>query len=157
MAAFPALRSVFTDTLPTTLSWVLNAFTIVYAALLVPAGRLADTFGRKRVFLVGLAIFGVGSLACGVATSALALDEVAARHGYRPLLVVGGFVFAASNGWLLTRTGTTPEFFSTWLPALLVGGVGVGPLEAFSPRNARQLAWSRLNRALIMTGVRYGP
>lgn len=73
IAAFPALRGVFTETAPTTLSWVLNAFTIVYAALLVPAGRLADTFGRKRVFLVGLAIFGLGSLACGVATSAPAL------------------------------------------------------------------------------------
>ena len=35
------------------LSWVLNAYAIVFAALLVPAGRIADRIGRKRVFLAG--------------------------------------------------------------------------------------------------------
>jgi MFS family permease len=44
------------------LSWVLNGYAIVYAAFLVPAGRLADRFGRKGGFLLGLAIFGVASL-----------------------------------------------------------------------------------------------
>jgi MFS family permease len=39
------------------LSWVLNAYAIVIAALLIPAGRIADLFGRKRVFLLGLGVF----------------------------------------------------------------------------------------------------
>lgn len=48
------------------LSWVLNAYAIVYAALLVPAGRLADRFGRKHGFLLGLATFAVASLGCAL-------------------------------------------------------------------------------------------
>jgi len=46
------------------LSWILNAYTIIYAALLVPAGRIADRFGRKGAFLVGLALFTIASAAC---------------------------------------------------------------------------------------------
>ncbi|MBM9503088.1 MFS transporter [Actinacidiphila acididurans] len=44
------------------LSWILNAYAIVFAALLVPAGRLADRYGVKGTFLFGLAVFGAGSL-----------------------------------------------------------------------------------------------
>ncbi|MFJ4626957.1 MFS transporter [Streptomyces sp. NPDC088847] len=44
------------------LSWILNAYAIVFAALLVPAGRLADRYGVKGVFVLGLAVFGLGSL-----------------------------------------------------------------------------------------------
>jgi len=46
------------------LSWVLNAYAILYAALLVPAGRITDRYGRKGGFLVGLALFTVASAAC---------------------------------------------------------------------------------------------
>ncbi|WAC57845.1 DHA2 family efflux MFS transporter permease subunit [Gordonia sp. SL306] len=49
------------------LSWVLNAYTIIYAALLVPAGRIVDRYGRKGGFLTGLAIFTVASVACAAA------------------------------------------------------------------------------------------
>src|ERR1700689_3092026 len=52
-----------------TLSWVLNGYAIVYAALLVLAGRLADRHPRKYGFLLGVAIFTVASAACGAATS----------------------------------------------------------------------------------------
>lgn len=44
------------------LSWILNAYAIVFAALLVPMGRLADRYGVKGAFLFGLSVFGVGSL-----------------------------------------------------------------------------------------------
>jgi EmrB/QacA subfamily drug resistance transporter len=77
VAAFPALRADFSGSLPTTLSWVINAYTITTAALLVPAGRLADLLGRKRLFLQGLAVFLLGSLLCGLAPNAAAL--IAAR------------------------------------------------------------------------------
>lgn len=68
-AAFPALRAAFSGATPGDVSWVLNAYTVVFAALLVPAGRLADLRGRKRMFLAGGAIFLVASLACGLAGS----------------------------------------------------------------------------------------
>src|SRR3954447_9926954 len=51
------------------LSWVLNAYAIVYAALLVLFGRAAERYPRERAFLAGLAIFVAGSAACAAATS----------------------------------------------------------------------------------------
>src|SRR3954469_4777196 len=68
-AAFPALRAAFPGASAGDLSWVLNAYTVVFAALLVPAGRLADLKGRKRVFVSGVAIFLAASLACGLAST----------------------------------------------------------------------------------------
>jgi EmrB/QacA subfamily drug resistance transporter len=68
-AAFPALRRAFPGVTPADLSWVLNAYTVVYAALLVPAGRVADLRGRKRMFLAGLGAFLIASLCCGLAGS----------------------------------------------------------------------------------------
>jgi EmrB/QacA subfamily drug resistance transporter len=82
-AAFPALRRAFADVTPADLSWVLNAYTVVYAALLVPAGRVADLRGRKRMFLVGLGVFLIASLCCGLA------GDVATLIAMRALQAVG--------------------------------------------------------------------
>lgn len=76
-AAFGALRAGFAQSSAADLSWVLNAYTVVYAALLVPAGRLADALGRKRVFQGGLLLFLAASAACGAAPTVGTL--VAAR------------------------------------------------------------------------------
>ena len=65
-AAFPALSRAFSGAQPSDLSWILNAYTVVYAVLLVPAGRFADLYGRKRMFLIGLVIFLAASLGCGL-------------------------------------------------------------------------------------------
>jgi EmrB/QacA subfamily drug resistance transporter len=75
--AFPDIQRDFAGTSDASLSWVLNAYAIVYAALLVPLGRLADLVGRKRVFLSGLIAFCAASALCAAAPSAGAL--VAAR------------------------------------------------------------------------------
>lgn len=82
-AAFPALRRAFSDATPADLSWVLNAYTVVYAALLVPAGRMADLHGRKRMFLVGLGVFLLASLLCGLS------GDVATLIAMRALQAVG--------------------------------------------------------------------
>src|SRR5215831_2111192 len=58
--AFPSIRRSFPSILTSDLSWILNAYTVVYAALLAPAGRMADRWGRRRVFLQGVGIFVVG-------------------------------------------------------------------------------------------------
>lgn len=68
-AAFDPLRRAFPDATTADLSWVLNAYTAVYATMLIPAGGLADTHGRKRVFLIGVALFLAASAACGLAGS----------------------------------------------------------------------------------------
>src|SRR5260221_55886 len=58
--AFPSIARSFSTVSSAELSWVLNGYTIVYGALLVPAGRLADRVWRKRVFLGGAALLAFG-------------------------------------------------------------------------------------------------
>ena len=103
------------------LSWVLNAYAIVYAALLVLFGRAAERYPRERGFLLGLAIFVAGSAACAAATSVemlvafrvvqaagaalltptslgliLATAPAERRHGYvRAWTAIGGLAAAA--------------------------------------------------------------
>jgi EmrB/QacA subfamily drug resistance transporter len=67
--AFPAIGRHFGGASLGTLSWILSGYAIVFAALLVPAGRWADAFGRKRAFLLGLGIFVLASAACALAPS----------------------------------------------------------------------------------------
>ncbi len=61
--AFDAIRRDFGQVSLASLSWVLNGYAIVYAALLVPLGRLADRYGQKGGFLLGLALFAAASAA----------------------------------------------------------------------------------------------
>ena len=75
--AFPSLAASFPGASRADLSWVLDAYFIVVAALIVPAGAIADRLGRKRVFLAGVLLFVAASLACTAAPSWEAL--VAAR------------------------------------------------------------------------------
>lgn len=67
--AFPDITATFGNSSASTLSWVLNAYTIAFAALLVPAGKLADRLGHRLAFLVGSATFTLASMACGLAPS----------------------------------------------------------------------------------------
>jgi EmrB/QacA subfamily drug resistance transporter len=66
-AAFGAVRAGFPGTSAADMSWVLNAYTVIYAAMLIPAGGLADTHGRKKIFLLGVTLFLAASAACGLA------------------------------------------------------------------------------------------
>lgn len=86
--AFPSIRRSFPAVLPSDLSWILNAYTVVYAALLAPAGRMADRLGRGRVFLQGVLIFAIGSLACLMSPN--------------PLFVIVGRVIQAVGGAMIT-------------------------------------------------------
>ncbi|MBF6331584.1 MFS transporter [Nocardia transvalensis] len=123
-AAFPTLQTAFGAASAGAVSWVLNAYTIVMAALLVPAGRFADDTGRKRGFLVGIALFGLASLACGAAPNLIVL--IAAR------------VVQAAAAALLVPTGlglVLPSFdkrehatvMGIWT-AIAAAGAGTGPV-----------------------------
>jgi EmrB/QacA subfamily drug resistance transporter len=97
--AFPAISRHFAGASIGSLSWILSAYAIVFAALLVPAGRWADAFGRKRAFLLGLAVFVIASAACAAAPSVGTL--VAAR------------ILQAAGGALMVPTSlglVLPEF-----------------------------------------------
>ena len=56
-------------------TWVINAYNITFAILLVSMGRLADQFGRKRFFIIGLTVFTIGSALCAT----VVVDRVADR------------------------------------------------------------------------------
>jgi EmrB/QacA subfamily drug resistance transporter len=71
--AVPAMSRSFGGAGLSGLSWVLNAYAIVFAALLVPAGRLADHFGRRRFLLAGIVLFTAASVLCAVAPALPAL------------------------------------------------------------------------------------
>src|SRR5215210_2879424 len=117
--AFPDIRADLGGASGGALSWVLNAYAIVFAALLVPAGRLADRAGRKRGFLAGLALFSLGSALCGAAPSVETL--VAAR------------VLQAAGAALLVPTSLAlllPEFEPRERPAAIGIWAGVGAAAA---------------------------
>ncbi|MFE3290108.1 MFS transporter [Rhodococcus sp. NPDC059234] len=63
------------------LEWTVDAYTLVLAGLLISSGALADRFGRRRVFQLGLVVFGLASLACGLAPSTGPLIAARAVQG----------------------------------------------------------------------------
>src|SRR3954462_12800494 len=66
--AFPDIQADLGGT-DSSLSWILNAYAIVLAALLVPFGRIADMVGRRRAFLLGLVVFAIASVLAAAAPS----------------------------------------------------------------------------------------
>jgi EmrB/QacA subfamily drug resistance transporter len=97
--AFPDVERDFPEASRAGLSWILNGYNIVFAALLVPAGRLADLVGRRRMFLIGVTGFVAVSALCGLATS--------------PELLVAARFLQAAAGAILVPTSLAlllPEF-----------------------------------------------
>ncbi|MCU1642338.1 MAG: transporter [Nocardia sp.] len=95
--AFTAIGRGYPGSSLSDLSWVLNGYTIVYAALLIPAGRMADRFGRKAGFLAGLAVFTLASLACAFGPTLWWLV------GFRALQAAGAAALTPTSlGLLLT-------------------------------------------------------
>src|SRR6266496_4328332 len=79
--AFPNMLKSFPDSRLSGLSWVFNVYNIALGALLVPAGRIADIAGRRRMFVVGVAIFTVASGLCAAAPSVGILIGARALQG----------------------------------------------------------------------------
>src|SRR5438270_7066710 len=82
--AIPAMSSSQNDGLNTTLDqilWVLNAYILVYAVLLITAGRLGDLYGQRNMFALGLVIFTAASAYCGLAPDVLHLQVARVIQG----------------------------------------------------------------------------
>jgi EmrB/QacA subfamily drug resistance transporter len=122
--AFPYISRQYPGTSLSSLSWVLNAYTIVFAAVLVPAGRWADRVGRRRLFSLGLAGFSLGSVLCALAPGVGAL--IAARV----VQAAGaGAMVPASLSLLLAAVppAARPRAIGTW-SALGALGAALGPV-----------------------------
>jgi EmrB/QacA subfamily drug resistance transporter len=132
--AFPYIGAEYRGTSLSLESWVLNGYTIVFAAVLVPAGRFADLIGRRRIFVAGLVTFSIGSLLCGLAPG------VAALIGARVIQAVGaGLMVPASLSLLLAcvPTQARPRAIGTW-SAVGALGAALGPVIGGS---LVQLSW----------------
>lgn len=72
------------------LQWVINAYTLTLAALILLGGSLGDHFGRRRVFLIGVVWFAIASAACGLAPNIEALITARALQGVGGALLTPG-------------------------------------------------------------------
>lgn len=180
-AAFGALRVGFPDVSAAGLSWVLNAYTVVFAALLIPAGGLADRYGRKRVFLNGVTLFLVASAACGLAPDIYALTGARVLQAVGAALLTPASLSLVLDAFPVSRramavslwgaVGALAAAVGPGLGALMVDTLGwpwafylnlpLGLLslwkgesllqETARPRVQRPLDWTGM--ALLMTGV----
>jgi EmrB/QacA subfamily drug resistance transporter len=134
--AFPDIGRTFSGTSPAELSWVLNAYTIVFAALLIPAGKIADRIGHRRAFLAGSVLFTAASMACGLAPTAELLIV------FRIAQAVGGATLIPSSLALVMHAfprDQLPRAVAIWGAAGAVAGalgptLGAGIVEALGWR-----------------------
>lgn len=97
--ALPDMAADFAGAEFAGLSWVLNAYAIVFAALLVPAGRLGDRSSIRTTFLLGLAVFVIGSALCSTAW------DVGSLVAFRVIQAIGGALLTpASLGLVLAAS-----------------------------------------------------
>ena len=102
--ALPSIQRDLRASLPD-LQWVSAAYALVLAVLLLPAATLGDRLGRRRLFLAGLVIFTAGSLACALASTALALELFRALQGVGGAVLFATGHAAAARGVLRRRPG----------------------------------------------------
>ena len=120
--AFPSIRDDF-EVSDTQLSWVVSGYNIAVGAFLLVSGRLADSMGRRKVFLPGVFLFGLGSMLCALAPSASALIAARLVQG------LGGAIVSAA-GFAVMLPGFPPSKRSTAIGiAGAMGALGsvVGP------------------------------
>src|ERR671937_1201435 len=113
------LHTTFTD-----LQWVVDAYALMLATVMLNAGTLGDLLGRKRVFIVGVAFFTAASAACGAATSPLFLNLARGAQG------IGGAIMFAVSLAILSQEFHGRErgtAFGIW-GATTGAAVAVGPL-----------------------------
>jgi NTE family protein len=121
--AFPDMRESFPDSSLSELSWVLNAYNIVFAAFIVAAGRIADLLGRKRLFEQGVILFTVTSVLCAVAPS------VELLVAFRVLQAIGAAILVPASLALVLQAfpGSERSHGVALWTAVAALAAGVGP------------------------------
>lgn len=85
--ALPKMESDLATALPA-MTWVINAYTLCTAALLLTGGAAADQFGRRRIFMIGISIFALASVGCGLARAVQSLIVARAVQGVGAALLI---------------------------------------------------------------------
>src|ERR1700728_3395029 len=123
IVALPTIQSGLHATF-SELQWVIDAYALTLASVLLTAGSLADRYGRRRLFSIGLVVFTLGSLLCGVAQSPIMLILSRSAQG------IGGAILFATSLALLAQTFRGHErgvAFALW-GAVTGVAVGLGPV-----------------------------
>ena len=126
------LGSNFTD-----LQWVIDAYALTLAALLLTSGSLADLLGRRRIFAIGLVMFSLASLLCGVAQSPLMLNVSRGVQG-----IGGAMMFATSLALLghAYRGRDRGLAFGIW-GSVTGAAVSIGPVAGGALTDALSWRW----------------
>jgi NTE family protein len=122
--AIPDIRASFDDSSFSSLSWVLNAYNVVFAAFLIPAGKIADLLGRKRMFEIGIVVFTAMSALCAIAPS---LDALIAA---RSLQAIGAAIVVPASLALVLEAfgaGHRAHGVALWGTAAAIAA-GLGPV-----------------------------
>lgn len=149
-AAFDPLRHAFPGATPAEISWVLNAYTVVYATMLIPAGGLADAHGRKRVFLIGVALF--LAAAVGPSAGSFVIDHFGWPWAFYINLPLGGLALWRGVSRLQESEKAAVrrrvDGIGMGLLMLAVGAITLAIVESDSP------GWTRLELlALMLAGL----
>ncbi len=118
--ALPTIQRSFGPATLADVSWILDVYAIVLAALLIPAGRVADRAGRSRCFLTGLVVFGVASLGCAVAPGLVALIACRALQAVGAAVLMPTTLGLALSVFPPRQRGTAIGVWSA------IGGVAAG-------------------------------
>ncbi|HLY90773.1 MAG TPA: MFS transporter [Acetobacteraceae bacterium] len=95
------------------IEWVISTYTLMFASLVMPAGALADRYGRKRVLVSGLAIFTLASLICGAAPTVLILNVARAFQGLGAALQLSAALAILSHGFRGTERARAFAFWGS--------------------------------------------
>ncbi|KIU18851.1 hypothetical protein TL10_01045 [Mycolicibacterium llatzerense] len=135
----------------TDLQWVVSVYMLTVGAFMVPAGRIGDIFGRRRALLGGIALFGIASVGCALAPTAVAVI------GFRALQGTGCTAAAVSLAGLAVSQRWVP-----YLAALTVCGFTMGLVYAFTtvatqtvvaPERAGEAAGVTLTALVTIVGI----
>jgi EmrB/QacA subfamily drug resistance transporter len=134
--AFPALQRAFPGHSTPSISWVLNAYNIVFAALLVSAGTLADRYTRRKLFMIGLTLFTLASGCCSFAPSLGALIAL------RVLQAAGAAILIPTGIALLLRAFAPEEQIRAIALLAAVSGVAFAAGPSLGGILIHTVGWS---------------
>src|SRR3984957_9712820 len=113
----------------TAIEWVIGAYTLTFASLVLPAGSLADRYGRRYMLIAGLAIFSLASFFCGEAPNILVLDLARAFQGVGAALQLSSSLAILSHDFHGAARGRAFAFWGTMTGIAIAGGPGArGPI-----------------------------
>jgi EmrB/QacA subfamily drug resistance transporter len=124
--ALPSIRADlgYLDVTVSDLGWIVNAYSLAFGVLMLAGGKLADIFGRRRIFMIGLVLFALSSLAAGLAEDVQLVIICRGLQGVGGALVLPASLSIITVGFPAAQRAIAVAIWST-----LVGvGVAVGPL-----------------------------